>query len=160
MFEESNAEVLVSPRSFRIVRGADASQVATVDWRRSNKRSIRPMVSGRFFALRYHVKSGNTRNNEATPKQQRSQPNAFVRAGTHSNKFCFVYTRRSQGLQRGPPRNKITKVVMASARDRSTVFLIRGGIAAVGQIDQRIRMYFAQRHINDLTLNETVIVEF
>ena len=30
MLEESNAEVLVFPRSFRIVRGEDASQIVTV----------------------------------------------------------------------------------------------------------------------------------
>ena len=40
MLEESNVEVLVSPRSFRIFRGQDASQVAAVEWRRRNERSI------------------------------------------------------------------------------------------------------------------------
>ena len=43
MLEESNIEVLVSPRSFRIVRGEGASQVAAVNWRRRNEHSIRPM---------------------------------------------------------------------------------------------------------------------
>lgn len=43
MFEESNVEVLVFPRSFRIVRGEDASQIATVEWGRRNKDGLRPM---------------------------------------------------------------------------------------------------------------------
>ena len=132
--------------------------------------------------LLHHAKSGNARNSNATLKQQRSQPNSFVisppmrawleqphgrrhkappqpcalttRAGRHINEFRFMSTRRSQGLQLGPPRNVITKVVVASARNRATVFLIRRGMAAVG-----IRMHFSQRHINDFTLNETMILE-
>ena len=126
MFEESDVEVLVLPETFRLVRGEDASQVVTVDWRRRNERSIRLMVSGRFLALRHHVKSSNPRNDKVTLKQQRSQPNALVRAGKHSNKFYFVCTRRSQGLQLGPPRNKNTKVVVASARYRAMVFSLGG----------------------------------
>ena len=126
MFEESNVEVLVFPRSFRIVRGENASQVTTVEWRRRNERSVWPMVSRRFFAPRHHIKSGNVRNNKATLKQQRSQPNAFVRAGSHSNEFRFMSTCCSQGLQLGPPRNEVTEVVVASARNRATVFSFGG----------------------------------
>ena len=67
MFGESNDEVFVPPRIFRIDRSEDASQVVTVDWRRRNEHSIRPMVSGRFLALGHHIKFGNARNDKATP---------------------------------------------------------------------------------------------
>ena len=35
MLEKSNVEVLIFTRSFRIVRGEDASQIVTVEWRRA-----------------------------------------------------------------------------------------------------------------------------
>ena len=132
VLEESNVEVLVFPRSFRIVRSEDASQNVTVEWRRRNKDGVRPMVSRRFLAPGHHIESGNARNNKAALKQQRSQPNAFVRAGSHSNEFRFMSTCCSQGLQLGPPRNEVTEVEVASARNRTTVFLIRRCTAAVG----------------------------
>ena len=69
MFGESNVEVLVFPRSFRIVRGKNASQISTVEWRRRNEHGVRPMVSRRFFAPGHHAKSGNARDNKATLKQ-------------------------------------------------------------------------------------------
>ena len=70
VFEESNIEVLAFPQKVPdCYRGEDASQVAAVDWRRRNEHSIRPTVSGRFFVFGHHVKSGNTRNAEATLKQ-------------------------------------------------------------------------------------------
>ena len=72
MLEESDVEVLVFPRSFRIVRGEDASQILAVKWRRRNKDGVRPMVSRRFLAPGYHIESENVRNNKATLKQQRS----------------------------------------------------------------------------------------
>ena len=49
MFEESDVEVLVFTRSFRIVRGENASQVSTVEWRRRNNGGVRPMVGRRYF---------------------------------------------------------------------------------------------------------------
>ena len=117
MLEESNLEVLVLPKSFRIVRGENASLVVTVEWRRRNEHSIRPVVSRRFYAPRHHIESGNGRNNKATLKQQRSQPNAFVRAGNHSKASRFMSACCSQGLQLGPPRNEVTEVEVASARN-------------------------------------------
>ena len=48
MFEESDVEVLVFTRSFRIVRGEDASQVAAVDWRWRNEDGVRPVPSRTF----------------------------------------------------------------------------------------------------------------
>ena len=51
MFEKSNVGVLVFARSFRIVGGKNASQVATVEWRRRNKDGVRPMVGRRFLLL-------------------------------------------------------------------------------------------------------------
>ena len=126
MLEGSNIEVLVFPRSLWIVRGEDASQIVTGEWRRRNKGGVRPMVSRRFLAPGHHIESGNVRNNKATLKQQRSQPNAFVRAGSHSNEFRFMSTCCSQGLQLGPPRNEITEVEVASARNRTTVFSFGG----------------------------------
>ena len=132
MFEESNVELLVFTRSLRIVGRKDASQVATVEWRRRNKDGVRPMVGRRFLTIGHHIEAGNVGNNEAALKQQRSQPNAFVRAGSHSDEFCFMSTCCSQGMQLVPPRNEVTEVEVASARNRTTVFLIRKCIAAVG----------------------------
>ena len=73
MFEESNVEVLVFTRRFRIVRGKNASQVATVEWRRRNKDGVGPMVGRRFLTIRHYIESGDGRNNEATLEQQRAQ---------------------------------------------------------------------------------------
>ena len=117
MFKESNVEVLVFTRSFRIVRGKDASQVVTVEWRRRNKDGVRTVVGRRFLTVGHYIESINGRNNEATLEQQRAQPNAFVRAGSHSNEFRFVSTCCSQRLQLGPPRNEVTEVEVASARN-------------------------------------------
>ena len=70
MFEESNVEVLVFTRSLRIVGRKDASQVATVEWRRRNKDGVRPMVGRRFLTIGHYIESGDGRNNEATLEQQ------------------------------------------------------------------------------------------
>ena len=90
MFEESNVELLVFTRSFRIVRGEDASQVVAVDLRRRNEDGVGPVVGRRFLTLGHHVETGNAGNNKAALEQQRAQPNAFVRARSHGNGMQWV----------------------------------------------------------------------
>ena len=55
MFEESNVEVLVLARRFRIVRSEDASQIIAVDRRRRNEDCIRQVVGRRFLTLGHRI---------------------------------------------------------------------------------------------------------
>ena len=70
MFEESNVEMLVLARRFRIVRSENASQIIAVDRRRRNEDCIRPVVGRRFLTLGHRIETGNAWNNKATFEQQ------------------------------------------------------------------------------------------
>ena len=70
MFEESNVEMLVLARRFRIVRREDAAQIVAVDGRRRNEYCVRLVVGSYLFTLGHHIESGNGWNNKATFEQQ------------------------------------------------------------------------------------------
>ena len=71
MFEESNVEMLVLARRFRIVRREDAAQIVAVDRRRRNEDCIiRQVVGRRFLILGHRIEAGNAWNNKATFEQQ------------------------------------------------------------------------------------------
>ena len=70
MFEESNVEMLVLARRFRIVRSENASQIIAVDRRRRNEDCIRLVVGRRFLTLGHRIETGDAWNNKATFEQQ------------------------------------------------------------------------------------------